>query len=246
MRQIGMQRIGMQRIAMRRTTGVAIGLLLLAGQALPGWAATQTAQKKPPIPTKPLPLSNFDRKELQDLLSIGKWEEANALTSRLMLKMGGQLRRGYLIAQDVRKLSCPDLAAIDSAWVAASQGQYGLSVQAKIWQTMKGKNYNDAIRFEQRIGWDEDRVVYEPILSPIGHLPLRPFEKKGVPNAWGGAWIQVLTQQLITCKVIEPPPAPPPKPGAKPTARPTAKPSPKPSPKPSAKPRTPRATVINR
>jgi hypothetical protein len=257
-----MKKISMERITLGRT-GVAIGLLLtvgqwIAGQTLPSGAAPAkspaatsaptsaptakptakpTKPGKPPIPTKPLPLSDYDKKELQDLLSIGKWEEANALTSRLMLKLGGQLRRGYLIAQDVRKLPCKDLAAIDSAWVAASQEQYGFSIQAKLWQKMNIKDGNDALKFEQRIGWDEDRVVYEPILSPVGHLPLRPFEKTGVPNAWGAAWLPSITQQLVTCKLIEAPPVPVVKPSATPTGKPTGKPTAKPTVKP-----TPRTT----
>jgi hypothetical protein len=259
-----MRHITMERIALGRIS-VAIGLLLtagqviagqviagqvIAGQALPSSAAPAPAKSpaaaptakptkpgKPPIPTKPLPLSDYDKKELQDLLSIGKWEEANALTSRLMLKLGGQLRRGYLIAQDVRKLPCKDLAAIDSAWVAASQEQYGFSIQAKLWQKMNIKDGTDALKFEQRIGWDEDRVIFEPILSPVGHLPLRPFEKTGVPNAWGAAWLPSITQQLVTCKIIEAPPVPVVKPTGKPTGKPTSKPTGKPIAKPIAKPK---------
>ncbi len=252
-----MGQIRMERMALGRI-GITIGLVWITGlpvgavtpaaapmakptpkpTAKPSTASTAKPTKpgKPPIPTKPLPLSDYDKKELQDLLSIGKWEEANALTSRLMLKLGGQLRRGYLIAQDVRKIPCNDLAAIDSAWVAASQEQYGFSIQAKLWQKLKIKDGNDALRFEQRVGWDEDRVVYEPILSPVGHLPLRPFEKKGVPNAWGAAWLPSITQQLVTCKIIEAPPAPIVKPSAKPTTKPTGKPTIKPTAKPSTKP----------
>lgn len=243
-----MKKISMERIILGRT-GVAIGLGLMTGSLMAGQpqpsgaapskspAAAPTAKptakpSKPPIPTKPFPLSDYDKKELQDLLSIGKWEEANAVTSRLMLKLGGQLRRGYLIAQDVRKLPCKDLAAIDSAWVAASQEQYGFSIQAKLWQKMKAKTGNDAIKFEQLVGWDEDRVVYEPILSPVGHLPLRPFEKTGVPNAWGAAWLPSITQQLVTCNVIEAPPVPVIKPTAKPISKPTTKPITKPTTKP--------------
>jgi hypothetical protein len=246
-----MGQITMQRIALKRTLSGTIGLLAslllvgqITGQPATSLAATRTGAKPAPIPTKPLPLSDFEKKELQDLLSIGKWEEANALTSRLMLKLGGQLRRGYLITADVRKVACPDLAAIDSAWVSSSQGQFGFSVQAKLWQKMKGKGYNDAIKFEQQISWDEDQVVYEPILAPIGHLPLRPFEKKGVPNAWGGAWIQSITQQLITCKVIEAPPEPKPSPSATPSGKPGAKPTGKPTIRPTTKPtNTPRKPV---
>jgi hypothetical protein len=259
-----MNQITMQRITLGQIGMVAIALGVIAGQTLPSGAApakptaspaaTSTPKPtakptpkptakptpkpgKPPIPAKPLPLSDYDKKELQDLLSIGKWEEANALTSRLMLKLGGQLRRGYLIAQDVRKLPCKDLAAIDSTWVAASQEQYGFSIQAKLWQQMKAKDGNDAIKFEQRVGWDEDRVIFEPILSPVGHLPLRPFEKTGVPNAWGAAWLPSITQQLVTCKIIEAPPAPVVKPSPKPTGKPTLKPTAKPIAKP-----TPRTT----
>ena len=55
----------------------------------------------------------LDYGPLQDLLRSGNWEEANAVTSTLMLKAGGQLDRGYLVKQDIRYFPCNDLLTIN-------------------------------------------------------------------------------------------------------------------------------------
>jgi len=72
------------------------------------------------IPQTPIETLKSDRlldySPLQDLLRSGNWEEANAVTSTLMLKAGGQLDRGYLIKQDIRYFPCNDLLTLNRLW----------------------------------------------------------------------------------------------------------------------------------
>jgi hypothetical protein len=134
-----------------------------------------------------------DYTQLRNLLNSGKWKEANALTSTLVLRLAGQEQRGYLVANDTKNLPCQDLRTIDQLWVKSSNNRFGFSVQAQIWQKIGGKEYKDSLRFEELVGWNKGQLIPNPKTAPEGHLPLRPAEKEGIMNAWGaGGLLQCL------------------------------------------------------
>ena len=81
-----------------------------------------------------------DYTQLRNLLTSGKWKEANALTSTLVLRLAGQEQRGYLVANDTKNLPCHDLRTIDQLWVKSSNDRFGFSVQSRIWQRIGCKD----------------------------------------------------------------------------------------------------------
>jgi hypothetical protein len=143
-----------------------------------------------------------DYTQLRDLLTSGKWKEANALTSTLVLRLAGQEQRGYLVANDTKNLPCQNLRTIDQLWLKSSNSRFGFSVQARIWQRIGGKDYKDSLRFEQLVGWNKEQLIPNPKTAPEGHLPLRPSEKEGIMNAWGGWWIAAMPARLKACGII--------------------------------------------
>ena len=156
------------------------------------------------IPQTPIETLKSDRlldySPLQDLLRSGNWEEANAVTSTLMLKAGGQLDRGYLIKQDIHYFPCNDLRTINRLWQYYSSDRYGYGPQTRIWVGLKGKTYQDSLRFEKKVGWGtRATLIKNPAQAPIGHLPFRPASGGGVPDAWGGGWIDEMPKRFNTC-----------------------------------------------
>lgn len=143
--------------------------------------------------------------QLSGALAEGNWETGNRLTSSILLKSVNQYGRGYLITDDIRKLPCQTLRSVDHLWVSASNGEFGLSTQAKIWLKMNGKTFDDVTRFEDRIGWLGPVDFISTVTAPDGHLPLRPVKPAGMADAWGGGWIQSMSQRLMACNIIEDP-----------------------------------------
>ncbi len=139
--------------------------------------------------------------QLENALAAGNWKEANRLTSLRVLEMAGQKKRGYLVATDTRNLSCPEFREIDQLWTKYSQGKFGFSVQAQIWQNLKGKNYEDSLKFEQIVGWKGTQPTFDVKTAPKGHLPLRPVLSEGMMNAWGGGWIQEMSLKVKGCQL---------------------------------------------
>lgn len=139
--------------------------------------------------------------QLENALASGNWQEANRITSLRILDMAGQKKRGYLVGTDTRNLSCQELREINQLWVKYSQGRFGFSVQAQIWQNLKGKNYEDSLKFEKTVGWTGTQPIFDVKSAPKGHLPLRPVLSNGVMNAWGGGWIEEITLKAKACQL---------------------------------------------
>ncbi|MEL7035454.1 MAG: GUN4 domain-containing protein [Cyanobacteria bacterium J06592_8] len=140
-----------------------------------------------------------DYTPLQTELIAQNWREANRLTSNAILDLGGQRQRGYLTASDTQNLPCFDIQTIDLLWLKYSQGRFGLSRQAEIWRNLQGKDYEDSLRFEQQVRWNQAQPVFDLTAAPPGHLPLRPALSEGVMDAWGGMWILAISQRLEDC-----------------------------------------------
>lgn len=188
-----------------------------------------------PTPTHRVAIAVTELEQLSGALAEGKWEAGNRLTSSILLKSVNQYGRGYLITDDIRKLPCQTLRSVDHLWVSASNGAFGLSTQANLWLQMNGRSFDDVTRFEDRIGWLGPVDFLSTVTAPKGHLPLRPVKPEGMADAWGGGWIQSMSQRLIACNLIEDP-RPKPQPATSQPATPhtaphrPAQPSPKPKP----------------
>lgn len=210
-------------------------------QPLPTWPTSEQTSKQT---SEQVAIAITDRDQLQGALAVGEWEEANRLTSIILLKAAKQYSRGYLIAKDIRALPCPTLQEVDYWWGSSSAGHFGLSAQAALWHQLKGKTFADVTQFENRIGWLGPLDFLSTVTAPKGHLPLRPVKPKGLADAWGGGWIQEMPKRLIACGIIEDPnpPAPPAASAKKPATSPgkpkKLPPTPKPKPTTQKKPQS--------
>jgi serine/threonine protein kinase len=135
----------------------------------------------------------MDYINLRNLLAAKKWREADEETGRVMLKVAGREKEGWLDTKSIEKFPCEDLRTIDQLWVKYSNGRFGFSVQKRIYQSLGGtREYNSEVwqRFGDKVGWTgEDKWLYYQYKwvhrgrgkAPEAHLPkiwravVRPF-----------------------------------------------------------------------
>ncbi|MFB2973983.1 GUN4 domain-containing protein [Aerosakkonema sp. BLCC-F183] len=127
-----------------------------------------------------------DYRKLRDLLKAGNWKEADEETGRVMLKVAGREKEGYLIVEDIENFPCTDLRTIDRLWVKYSKGRFGFSVQKRIWESVGGKpgeyDYETFKKFGEKVGWyvkEKDNWEWKywrdltfALNAPVGHLPV--------------------------------------------------------------------------
>jgi hypothetical protein len=117
--------------------------------------------------------------KLTSYLVSGQWREADEETSNIMVLLTNQDHNGCL-----RPIKFPDedLLIIDQLWTQASNKHFGFSVQQKIWEECGSplKYNNDYKKLASRLGWmkektfvDYDALMFSPIDSPIGELPVK-------------------------------------------------------------------------
>ncbi|MBI4783819.1 MAG: GUN4 domain-containing protein [Oscillatoriophycideae cyanobacterium NC_groundwater_1537_Pr4_S-0.65um_50_18] len=152
---------------------------------------------------------NTNYKPLRDLLKAGKWKEADQETAKKMCEVMGRQEEGWLRVEDIEQFPCTDLRTIDQLWVKYSQGQFGFSVQKKIYLDCGGKpdgKYSgDKIwnEFGDRVGWrvKGEWIYYSDLTfdtsAKKGHLPIwTPRLQKSrlglvgwvVMREWVGLW----------------------------------------------------------
>ena len=90
--------------------------------------------------------------------------------------------KGYLGRSDAENFSCQDLRTIDKLWVKYSNGNFGLSVQKQIYQSLGGtKEYDSKVwrKFGDKVGWRKggEWLYYDQLTFSKehyrGHLPKR-------------------------------------------------------------------------
>ena len=121
-------------------------------------------------------LSNkkIDYTQLRNLLAAGKWQKADRETATIILKLASKEKPGWLRIEDISKLPCQDLLAIDRFWAKYSSGHFGFGVQKQMWSEANG----NIVTFGHRIGWcvnNNWRSHYSDYIfslnAPFGHLP---------------------------------------------------------------------------
>lgn len=134
---------------------------------------------------KPDPIS-YNYEPLANLLEAGRWREANEETRKIILKVAGQEKEGYLTDEKIQQFPAQDLHKIEVLWDNYSNGKFGFRVQRRIMIETK----KDPKAFGQRLGWrDQDgwisasRVIYNPIDAPEGHLPWGTIKTITMDNA---------------------------------------------------------------
>ncbi|MEB3216840.1 MAG: ankyrin repeat domain-containing protein [Nostocales cyanobacterium 94392] len=124
--------------------------------------------------------------KLQQLLNAKNWSAADQETRRLLSPQKD------LFGPNAATIPLDLIQEIDRAWLVASDGRFGLSVQAKIWQKVIAahpKNSEAAVNaFRDRVGWklqaprtendfissdwlNESELTYSLKQAPLGHLP---------------------------------------------------------------------------
>ncbi len=122
-----------------------------------------------------------DYEPLQALLATADWQQADALTARLMLALAEHPSKGYPDGDTIHQFPLMDLRTIDRLWVHYSQGQFGFSVQRQLWQQVgMAPGTADLTRigkFGRHVGWRKGaswlyhaQLTYN-LKAPIGHLP---------------------------------------------------------------------------
>lgn len=152
---------------------------------------------------------------LQTLLSAEKWREADEETDRVMLKVGGREKEGWLDSESINKFSCEDLRTINQLWVQYSKGCFGFSVQKQIWIECGGQSgksdYEVYKKFYERIGWrvkdsnswkSYNELTFQ-LNAPQGHLPRYLTVVWGVGDGlfFVGSVYSSLALRLINCKI---------------------------------------------
>ena len=119
-----------------------------------------------------------DYTQLRSLLAAGKWKEADEETATVILKAAGIEGKDNLDLEDINKIPCVDLCTIDQLWEKYSSGQFGFSVQKRMWEEVGGKvDYETEKKLGERVGWRKGGswLHYSDITfstqAPMGHLP---------------------------------------------------------------------------
>ncbi|MFM7406270.1 MAG: protein kinase domain-containing protein [Cuspidothrix sp.] len=122
--------------------------------------------------------------KLRDLLKEGKWQEADAETTRIMLAVVKKEDDGWLNEKDIENFPCEDIRTIDQLWLKYSKGHFGFSVQNRIYQNLFQKGDPECViwdKFGDIVGWRQDKkwMYYDDLTfdlsAPIAHLPAGIF-----------------------------------------------------------------------
>jgi hypothetical protein len=157
--------------------------------------------------------------KLDKLLENKKWEEADRLTSKLLLNLGDIARReqqDYLYLEDVKNFNCDELRKIDNSWFNHSDGRFGFRVQKQIWLDTGNKtgnkeeyNYKAYKKFLTRVGWVSNEgsgtvISYDMIIqridedykkAPSGSIPtVTKKEGISIPTRIGVGWVSLFSR----------------------------------------------------
>jgi serine/threonine protein kinase len=148
--------------------------------------------------------SEIDYQPLKALLADAKWKEADQETARLLLKVSGREKEGWLDRVHIETLPCSVLHEIDRAWGDASNQHFSFSTQKRIYESLGGTQaYNSTIwrNFGDRVGWCKQHtwLPYKDLnftlLAPPGHLPMLGL------SLWGfKGWIAAIATRLNACR----------------------------------------------
>jgi len=152
------------------------------------WTAEQVLTALAPSPepkqganeVKLISAVGMDYTNLRNYLATKKWREADEETGRVMLKVAGREKEGWLNTESIDNFPCEDLRTIDQLWVKYSNGHFGFSVQKRIYQSLRGTRELDVEvweKFGDQVGWRKNNrwTDYNDLtfseLAPKAHLP---------------------------------------------------------------------------
>ncbi|NJO41093.1 MAG: GUN4 domain-containing protein [Cyanobacteria bacterium CRU_2_1] len=148
-------------------------------------------------------------KRLQDLLEAGDLREADWETIRLIQDVIGEPQLDEITPDQVRSFPCNALRVIDSLWTTYSDGHFGFSVQAKIYQGVGGSIESTITQdrklveaFGEQVGWRSadkwlkcDDLDYT-LAAPVGCHPSRWWN-----SPFGSKMTNYFFNRLLTCEL---------------------------------------------
>ncbi|NJL11531.1 MAG: GUN4 domain-containing protein [Calothrix sp. SM1_7_51] len=119
--------------------------------------------------------------KLINALAQCEWQEADALTRAILLKLAGASGKGLLDKEAIEKISATDVYTLDRLWVEYSKGRFGFSVQKRIFNEVKQERQ----KFAEKVGWSDKAGLLGGMFSwkpynklnftlnaPEGHMPI--------------------------------------------------------------------------
>ena len=117
---------------------------------------------------------NYDR--LEYLFDVGDWENANAETKNLLLRLS---RRNFIqlyyikpSLYNLNNIPCQDLQTIDKLWSQHSNGKFGLAIQLRIWQermqNINWKNYRSGSLYPD---FEKAHSIFDEIIKEPRQFP---------------------------------------------------------------------------
>ncbi|PAX51374.1 serine/threonine protein kinase [Brunnivagina elsteri CCALA 953] len=163
----------------------------------------------------------IDYSNLEKLLKAQNWLEADEETRRVMLKVTNREEKGWFDIGSINNFPCTDLHTIDQLWVKHSNGNFGFSVQKRIWLECGGKvDYKAEQALGDALGWrkngkwlDYKDITYGKWLdynditltlnAPLGHLPVWVWAEWGLSVYVVGSrgFLGVFFYRIQTCKM---------------------------------------------
>lgn len=133
-----------------------------------------------PSDDRPISECGIDYTQLQQLLKNQQWQDADLETRDRMLQTVNRQTVGWFRADDFQHFPRTDLLTIDRLWSQSSNGRFGFSVQARIWQEVRsnrGSDYQIKYSFGDRLQWRTDGFwksypsLNFTLEATEGHLP---------------------------------------------------------------------------
>jgi len=145
---------------------------------------------------------------LYELLSSGKFQEADRETLNVLLIALDQQGFGWLREKDIAEIPCTILHQIDELWSTHSQKKYGLTAQLEIWKEISAdQSLFDAQSFQtfgEVVGWVENGEWIRSLTgfnffgqAPKGHLPSLRFSTLEKELHWWDAWKNTVKSFLL-------------------------------------------------
>lgn len=150
-------------------------------------------------PPQPVKLISVDYSQLERLLASRKWEEADEETLNKMLEAAGRTEYGSLRMEDIDRFPYKDLRTIDQLWVKYSNGNFGFSVQKRIYESRGGtREYNEKI-WESFGFW----VAWRVNKKWLGYEEIK--YKYNTPGAFPARWMGGSWKGTLGCVLLSRP-----------------------------------------
>ena len=162
-------------------------LARVSNMALRADATSETEDVEVDLATIPTYLPSergIDYVPFATMLAVGDFKGADQFARDNLIKISGpgSVKRQFVYWTEVKYLPATDLATMERLWLQFSGGNFGYSVQKRVWE-VENANFDNYIR---RIGWTtidngnerklkwfgQSEFIYDVEKAPKGHLPL--------------------------------------------------------------------------